>query len=473
MTHDTFIDCLLKIETALQKKNPRLCYGSVRIANISRGMDAEMFVEKFVSESSDMLENIALKPLKDNLIPLVNAHFTAFKLEKPLKRKIQALRKKCYDRKVFLAEREGTMKVPTTVIRNSLLTSQNIPNAKKLQDLGLYDQNGARLSLANVAENHKDVLKKQEAKDILDAIYFYMMKSGDKNKAFGFRINEEQDTIIISDTWNHFCEMAGVRGEDRRRVKNALFPQDGTAPLLERIQFIHPDTTKDGKLYRYIRELRFVSVRESTRTHRKNTLENMKTTTAIKDFEIDVNLRVFATVLMDGYELRSDLNYYNQPISMHMKIRDYLRFVKKIAQIGSKESPQLTLTVQLQEELSNTIVYLFDQWITGSEARKTPRIFTFKELSEQQGHLPLYNRRDAETKKRRQDVMETLYRLILGLQRHEEGNLFPGCKGIQFDPEAKELAITLYPFTPLEKGQLEFFSDREHGHVEGSVHATP
>jgi hypothetical protein len=115
-------------------------------------------------------------------------------------------------------------------------------------------------------------LEKSESGYILDAFYKYIAAYFDGRPLplelpkGSFKL--EGDYYVLKDTFSSFCKNGDIEGDMRRRVKAALFPEEGKLGLLESIIFLY------GKK-NYL-EKRFISFRTmlGVETGRANPLTN-------------------------------------------------------------------------------------------------------------------------------------------------------------------------------------------------------
>ena len=330
-----------------------------------------------------------------------------------LRRRIQREIKK---RELYI----GTTPTPNPIVRNSYY------NTKILESFSpgtLTQKDG--LSPPELAKEYEKILSTKEAGFIIDGIGSYVKDYATTKNNKKMTLTEDEKYYVIVDSFDNFCKRADVTGDNRKRVKDALFPKPGLAGLLENITLIIPDK-KNGK--QMFIEMRFVSARLKGIELRPNQLPDNSTDRKIIFFEMDVRASLYDFLEhRDGGKKTKTINpgYQMVPIALTAKIDRSLSFMGAVLKKYDPVLSQHYKTGGVVKYRKATL-YIINKWNTGSPSRKKDMVVTWKELNEGE-ILPAYTK----NKEKRKLDMDVLSRFIKNF--NDSVKVLQGCLNIYMD----------------------------------------
>lgn len=309
----------------------------------------------------------------------------------------------------LIAEREkekGSVPVPNTVIRNSIMSKSMIDSLLASGDLKIEGD-------PELTKKSGLVLSGGTAGYIMDAVGHYVNTYYRQGENPTMKLDTEGKYYIIADTFDEFCKKGCIQGNDRRAVKEGLFPSDGRSGLLENISFIIP-TVGNKKLSINVR---FVSARltlkqqaEQVRNLNRGDVAKQETSETVLAFEMDIHAGIY-----DFLSYREDLiagkkvqglkdGFQWTPKNLHAKVE---RTLEGMRYVNTIEKDAFYIKGS-NDRYVQGFVYCLNKWNTGSELRQKNMIVTWQELYEKLDSFP----RNTKRKERRQKELETIMALL-------------------------------------------------------------
>lgn len=411
----------------------------------------EQYIKNAIIGFDERLKSASVYDIEQSLLPLINEHIKAFRQDDNLVQGLKNLRKRCYRVRDQLKPHEGTVSVPALLNRNITNTPESIRNDARFQQYGIVDHKGNALSPNDIADKYRNELQTIEAGYMLDGIHAIMKDHLNNSKNEHIDVDfSSNETLTITTTWKAFCAKAALFNEEhRKKVKAAMFSEGKR--LLERIQFIRHEkdvTTKETQPYIYIKEFRFISVKEADYEKRPNALSNSAGTTVHK-FQIDLPFAVWATVIQALDEKRYDprvLIPQALTFRVHRAMQKYTSIRDKGYAIDDTRRP----IVRNTNKFTYALLYLINVWHTGQQNRRAPRTFLWKELAQTHGLLP----KRAHDKHGRVADMHALHALV-----EEFHTFFSEVERIEFDTRVTPPALVLHPVIKAVQPELIGFDE--------------
>lgn len=319
----------------------------------------------------------------------------------------------------------GLVPVSATVVRNTATTKQSI---MEYDEVLLSD--GSSVSGAQIAEQYKEILATRPAGQIVDAVSCYVdeyMKNGPGGKML---LNSDPSfpAYVIRDTFAGFCEYAGIKGRDREKVKETLFPRSEqlVGPLGQIKMFVPNESGKKSFI-----TMRFITARWMKTREKENLLNDSEE--ILESFEMEVN-----AALYEFLEAREHIHtgrgrgraiegFHQIPRALNHKVDRTLSYAN---QTGSSKhaDPALKPFKTRHENYRAPIMYILNRWLTGRQNRRGDMVVPWDELSDR----GLLAKHEHSTRRhRRAEDMYSLFLICSNL--HQEDSVFQGCQGIEYD----------------------------------------
>lgn len=409
----------METEEALDKEGIH-CF-PVRPFN-NEGVAQILTTEAFLEILEPYLEDAPeafLTDAKERTLEIIEIHRAKYGEDDPrlnnLRRKINRL---LSDRQ----KQQGTVPIPNTLIRNTFYGDKLI---KTWEELGAIEIKGEPV----IAENTSKLLSSRTAGYILDAVGSYVKTYYHNGENPNMTLDSNGKYYVISDTFGEFCKKADITGDTRRLVKEALFPPEGKAGILERVKFIIPPT--DGKKKTSL-EIRFISARltlkqsnEKLKYLNKGQEDKQENDETILAFEMDVHAGVYDFLshreeLLAGKSVKLQDGFQEIPSFLNSKIERHLKTLQKI----NGEFYGTVLRGNL-DKYRQAIAYCINKWNTGKENRKSDLVLKWEDFFKDLDRWPAHTK----DKARRSEELETLKIILNNMIRSKEA--LEGCENVE------------------------------------------
>lgn len=325
----------------------------------------------------------------------------------------------------------GTVPIPNTIIRNTYYGDKLIESWKGLGTIEIKGE-------PQITESTSKLLSSRAAGYILDAVGNYVNTYYQEGENPNMNLNSDGKYYVISDTFGEFCKKADITGDTRRLVKEALFPAEGKAGILERVKFILP---QEGSK-KYSIDIRFISARltlkqSNERLKQLNKGEDSKQENddTILAFEMDIHAGVYDFLshreeLLAGKSKQLQEGFQNTPMYLNAKIERQLKHIQFIS--GSLYGTVLRGDL---EKYRQAVLYCIDKWNTGKDKRKNNMKVTWEEIYSKLDNFPAHTKR----KERRSEEFQTLMLVLNGLKDRKDA--LEGCTHVE---KIKPLALVFH-----------------------------
>ena len=367
---------------------------------------------------------------------------SAIELE-AIKRFFASYERKIRRRREDLHGLKGTVKAPKIVTKTERTTKEGL---LALGDIDAtyeaIDGEQKQDSLLTIAKSFVNALQDPAAGFILDTLYQYTeayFQNGPierpsivtPTRTEAFKIDASGEfyclTTSMEDLFNTGKAKGNISPEDRRKIKQALFPADKSKKgLLEEITFY--TTGNDGKPYFLTQKFLFVNKaggkaeRKTKGTLKTGQDETRDPKTHIPEwFELRLNASVFR-FLRERDEIKAGkgtgkigMGYMNLPSYLSIKIARSLNRIELI----NAESVIGDAIKRNREAYRQATIHALHKWDTGKQNRRGPMSISYGELCDL-GYFP----KNTKDKSRRTAILHALCRILFDLAKNEEG--FPG-----------------------------------------------
>jgi hypothetical protein len=319
-------------------------------------------------------------------------------------KKVEALRRKFYRRRKELLEYSGDITAPSLVRRNINHSLET------LKGMDLQIDSNVTMEDAFVQE-----LGKREALYVMDCIGSYVndYREGGSSAIMQLVNVDDNPFYLINDTFDNFCKRGGIKGRDKRFVKDYLFG-DKKKPYgpLNSVSMVIP--TEDGK--HKLVDMDFISVSliernpankspkrvtdETGRFVSDQTNEGEKNFYQVDRFTMQLNHRLYRYAehkIMENTiqgeipptELKH-LGYSSYPKAFTAKIKGLLKTLQGFDDVYSN----IGLGRALERDLDKFVRgmhAIHEKWQTGAANRKRFMVIDWQELHNKAG-FPKYSK---------------------------------------------------------------------------------
>jgi len=369
-----------------------------------------------------------------------------------LNRFFETIERKIRRRREELKEMQGTVKVPKIITKTERTTKDYLLSLDDIDaSYELADGSYGKENLLTIAKDFENTLQSWESGFILDTIYQYTEKyfshgpfvrdsvmanpiSPEIKMQESFNIDASGEFFVLITSLDDFFNTGKAKGnisqEDRRKIKQALFPTDKTKKgLLEEVTFY--TSGDDGKPFFLTQKFIFankVGGRVETIPGKlKGISGDLQTVTTNTPswFELRINADLFE-YLKSSEKLKAGkgsgfvgMGYMRLPSFLQIKIEKSLNRVEAFT-----DGTMVGNTIKKNRAAYRwTTIHVLHKWQTGQEVRMGPMYVSYGELCDL-GFFP----KNTKDKSRRTAILHALQRIIADIAYTEEG--LPGAKSV-------------------------------------------
>ena len=347
---------------------------------------------------------------------------------------------------------EGTTPLPQVVVRNSFYEKEHLRTVEEItRQITTEDDAGQAVKKEivttgdNIADQHRNLLGKKPARFIVDAVGTYVRAYWRDDLSEPITLSADGKYYVIRDTFDRFCKCGDIRGDNRRLVKEALFPPPGETGLLEHVGMLIPD--KPHKRYM---DIRFITARIIERSEHATPLhpiqeeEEAASPESIGLFEISVHAGLFSYLekrkdIQNGKQPKLLEGFWMIPITLGAKIERYVELMFTALEEWNHHLSQLPYVQRRTsfEKYCKALMYCIHKWFTGQEKRATPMKIPFDELT-RKGILSVHSH---STKRHLRNVDMFIIKMLVNYLIAQMES-FSGCREAELDK--RKLTITFH-----------------------------
>lgn len=388
--------------------------------------------ENFIAYMDKTLEYASLDVITRRLEPAYRKHrsiITKKYGQEPLE--LRAYGERLRYKKESLSRHAGTVPAPNVLVSSELTTREFLlqfnPEEEYIYMNAEAPDNQENKTGKALAAESNSALEKIESGYILDAFYKYIAAYFD-GRPLPLELPEgsftlEGDYYVLKDTFSSFCKNAGIeQGDMRRRVKAALFPEEGKTGLLEYVRFYGE---KEGK--KYCLEKRFISRRATlkVKTGRTNLLPNAPEYEP-EAFVLDIDADLFYfleqrnAIKTGTAKGKVGGGWLAIPAALNMKIESTIKRLLLTEAVRPGYFPGANELQRSPERFRLPVEYIIRRWTAGQATRKNTLIIEHAELMER-GLIAKHSK----NKSRKIRDMHAIHAICFDLWAQKEA--FHGC----------------------------------------------